>query len=96
MTYIMTRIALGNEKPTLYATYPSEIAGHYARRRWAQTLYREFLLDEDQDFILTLVQTGSDVWQLSCKMLSACGRYAYWRIDNNQAPEVWEFMRGPS
>jgi hypothetical protein len=48
-----------------------------------------FLLDEGLDFSLKvkLLRVGS-YFKVQCVFLTACGRYAFWRLTNHQALEV--------
>jgi hypothetical protein len=74
---------------TLQGSYSDEISAYRAKKLWAETLEMNFLLDEKHDFALS-VSSNLDANQflLNCKFLTACGRYAFWRITNNQAPEA--------
>ena len=77
------------DRVVLQGVYPDEISAHRAKRLWSQTLSSHFLLDAENDFRLQVngsTETGKFV--LTCSFLTACGRYAFWRITNNQAPET--------
>ena len=74
---------------SLYGTYTDELSAYRARKLWAETLEANFLLEESHDFTVTVsssLQAGR--FRVSCSFLTACARYAFWRLTNNQAPEA--------
>lgn len=74
---------------TLNAEYPDELSAHRAKRVWRATLEQHFLLDVGIDFKLRVATVSeSDRHILKCEFVSACARYALWRLTNNQAPEA--------
>ena len=77
------------DSTTLTGTYSDEISAFRAKRLWVDTLEVNFLLDLDQDFSIKLARDmDSHKFTLSCRFHSACARYAFWRLTNNQAPEA--------
>lgn len=73
---------------TLEGWYTDELSAFRARRNWADTLQSQFLLEE-QDFSLQVTHVAqADRYLLKCGFLSACARYAFWRLTNGQAPEA--------
>ena len=73
----------------LQGVYGDEISAHRAKRMWRETLELNFLLDPGHDFALKVSPNlEEDKFKLTCHFLTACGRYAFWRITNNQAPEA--------
>ncbi len=80
------------ERLILEGAYLDEITAYRARRRWIQTFETNFLLEGDHDFRLKVVfeDEGSRFF-VRCTFLTACGRYAFWRLTHHQAPEV-QFM----
>jgi len=73
----------------LQGIYQDELSAYRAKRRWEETFSSHFLLDSEQDFNLEVkgnLHEGKFI--LTCRFLTACGRYAFWRITNNQAPET--------
>ncbi len=73
----------------LQGNYADQLSAYRAKRVWKQTLETCFLLDRDQDFVLVMrsdLETG--IFTLSCEFVSACARYAFWRLTNHQAPEA--------
>lgn len=77
------------ERIVLEGNYSDQITAYRAKRRWARAFESNFLLESSHDFKLTVVQQeeGSE-FRLKCEFLTACGRYAFWRLTHNQAPEV--------
>lgn len=67
--------------------YSDEITAYRSKKNWVKILESNFLLDLKQDFKLK-VQQQEKMFVLKCEFLSACGRYAFWRLTNNQAPEA--------
>lgn len=73
----------------LEGTYEDELSLFRARKIWRGVLETNFLLDEGYDFrfgVLSKLSEGR--FALTCRFLSACGRYAFWRLINHQAPEA--------
>jgi hypothetical protein len=80
------------ERLILEGAYLDEITAYRARRRWIQTFETNFLLEGDHDFRLKVVfEDESGRFFVRCSFLTACGRYAFWRLTHHQAPEV-QFM----
>ena len=73
----------------LQGSYTDEISAYRAKRLWSQTLSMHFLLDPEQDFNFQILGNPEDgQYTLTCRFVTACGRYAFWRITNHQAPEA--------
>lgn len=73
---------------TLEGVYGNEIAAFRAKRVWKKILEGNFLLEEGHDYNLKLIRDEGDPnLHLVCYFLTACARYAFWRITNSQAPE---------
>jgi len=82
-------VAFDPESVTLRGLYKDEISAHRAKRLWIETLESNFLLELDYDFELSVISVlDHDLFYLSCSFSTACARYAFWRITNNQAPEA--------
>ncbi len=80
------------ERLILEGAYLDEITAYRARRRWIQTFEMNFLLEGDHDFRLKVIfEDESHRFFVRCTFLTACGRYAFWRLTHHQAPEV-QFM----
>ncbi|MBX7143334.1 MAG: hypothetical protein K1X79_02675 [Oligoflexia bacterium] len=77
------------ERITLEGLYCDQLSAYRARRVWEETLGHSFLLEPKHDFILRVKAVGSEPrYALRCEFLTACARYAFWRLTNNQAPEA--------
>ena len=82
-------VSFDPEHITLEGSYNDQISAYRARRVWIDTLTESFLLEIDHDFKLKVVnQQESERYFLRCEFLTACARYAFWRLTNNQAPEA--------
>ena len=69
--------------------YSNELYLFRAKKLWKTVLQDTFLLEEVTDFKFQVRKNSKlNVFTLSCTFKSACGRYAFWRINNNQNPEV--------
>jgi hypothetical protein len=74
---------------TLEGAYFDEISAYRAKRVWTSVLESSFLLESRHDFTMTVARgVGLDCYVLRCDFTSACGRYAFWRLTHNQAPEA--------
>ncbi len=77
------------EHIVLHGTYTDELSAHRARKAWAEILEYHFLLENGRDFAYRLTPDYEHMlFTLECEFLSACGRYAFWRLTNHQAPEA--------
>ncbi|MCB9030679.1 MAG: hypothetical protein H6619_06465 [Deltaproteobacteria bacterium] len=73
----------------LQGIYFDEISLFRARRKWVTTFENSFMLQHDKDFTLETSKNYDDhSFSLLCSFHTACGRYAFWRITNYQAPEA--------
>jgi hypothetical protein len=73
----------------LMGIYRDEIAVFRARRRWSQILEAFFALKSEEDYCFeTRALIDSNEFRLVCRFNSPCGRYAFWRLTNAQAPEA--------
>jgi len=69
--------------------YCDEITAYRARKRWIEALTSHFLLEESLDFVLKVkALRGERHFKIQCNFLTACGRYAFWRLTHHQAIEV--------
>jgi hypothetical protein len=74
---------------TLKGLYRDEISAHRAKRSWLTALENTFLLDRDTDFSIAVKQVSDEGhFGLTCEFVTACARYAFWRLTNHQAPEA--------
>jgi|1048.fasta_scaffold24469_3 hypothetical protein len=73
----------------LMGIYSNELAVFRARRRWTDILESSFSLKIKEDFLLeTVSELDCGEFRLMCRFNSPCGRYAFWRLTNAQAPEA--------
>jgi hypothetical protein len=69
--------------------YCDEVTAYRARKRWIEALKMHFLLEEGLDFALRVkLLRGERHFKVQCSFISACGRYAFWRLTHHQALEV--------
>lgn len=77
------------DKTMLLGWYKDELSVYRAKKIWTAALHENFLLEPKHDFTF---EHGFDrqlqAYFLSCHFITACARYAFWRITNSQAPEV--------
>jgi hypothetical protein len=86
-----SEILFDKESVTLFARYHDELSAHRAKRVWVETFESHFLLEADGDYRLEVARDESEIevfFVLRCRFISACARYAFWRITNQQAPEA--------
>lgn len=79
----------GNVK--VCSRYTDELAAYRSRKNWKEVLNSYFLLDESRDYkveINPVELENSKEFEVVCHFNSACGRYAFWRLVNHQAPEA--------
>ena len=82
-------ICFDPERILLEGIYSDQLSAYRARRHWVEAFETHFFLDTDNDFKMSVdpgLTPGS--YRLRCEFTSACGRYAFWRLTHNQAPEV--------
>ena len=80
-------VSFDPEALALEGNYNDELSAHRAKRSWTNVLETTFLLDKGHDFKLRVVNPEAN-YLLRCEFTTACGRYAFWRLTNNQAPEA--------
>ena len=71
----------------LLGSFSDEISAYRTRREWMKILADYFLLEKDRDYSLDVEIDETD-FRIKCNFSSACGRYAFWRLINHQAPEA--------
>jgi len=73
----------------LQGVYLDELSLFRAKRVWQKILETCFLLELKRDFQFECTRDYSrNYFLLRCTFISACGRYAFWRLTNHQAPEA--------
>lgn len=74
---------------TLQGRYSDELSAFRAKKVWIETLEDNFLLENKHDISVAISpDLENHVFTLTCTFLTACARYAFWRLTNSQAPEV--------
>ena len=82
-------VCFDQDEATLEGVYQDELSTYRAKKVWTETLETNFLLESDYDFIFKIVTSLDDgKFVLKCNFNTACGRYAFWRLTRNQAPEA--------
>ena len=82
---------------TLLGKFSDELSAHRAKKQWAEVLGSYFLLETERDYDMWVTSNIADnYFVVSCCFVSACGRYAFWRLINHQAPEAEERLSGSS
>ena len=78
-----------SDRLVLSGVYLDEVTAYRARKRWIEALEKNFLLEERHDFTIKVRSAHAGKhFKVRCDFLTACGRYAFWRLTNHQAPEV--------
>jgi hypothetical protein len=84
-----TCVCFDPENVRLEGFYGDQISAYRARRMWVEALERCFLLDLGHDFEVTVhSDLPNSRFKLRCEFVTACARYAFWRLTNQQAPEA--------
>lgn len=81
-------VTFNSERLCLEGIYADELSAYRAKRAWRDTLTSLFLLEQHDDFELLVDQTPDALFRVECQFLTACARYAFWRLTNQQAPEA--------
>lgn len=77
------------DQTSIEGVYPDELSLHRAKRTWCSVLETDFLLIPNADFKFNLsTDQNNGQFLIACSFTSACGRYAFWRLINEQVPEV--------
>jgi hypothetical protein len=77
------------DEVVLEGLYADELSAYRAKKVWVRALESNFLLETKHDFsIRVLASDKGSMFKLRCDFMTACGRYAFWRLTHNQAPET--------
>lgn len=77
------------ESVILAGKYTDEMSAHRAKKTWIDVLGSYFLLESERDYELWVTtDLTEEYFVIHCCFISACGRYAFWRLVNQQAPEA--------
>jgi hypothetical protein len=86
---LLNHVSFDPQTASLEGLYSDEISAYRAKKVWIDTLEHTFLLDNGHDFNITSTGSiASSEFKIECFFTTACGRYAFWRLTNNQAPEA--------
>ena len=86
---LLNQVSFCPHSVMLEGVYTDELSAFRAKKSWIETMEHSFLLDCGHDFEITLsgdIQAAE--FKVACAFTTACGRYAFWRLTNNQAPEA--------
>lgn len=72
---------------TLHGNYTDELSAYRARKGWKESLRLTFGLEDGFDFISVIETSNHNTYVVSCRFISASGKYAFWKITNNRSPE---------
>ncbi|MGI6524765.1 MAG: hypothetical protein ACOX2O_05650 [Bdellovibrionota bacterium] len=81
-------VSFDTENITLHGIYSDELSAYRAKKMWIETFEDIFLLEQNHDISLSIHREEDGRFLLLCEFLTACARYAFWRVTNNQAPEA--------
>ena len=84
---INNTITYNTDNISIISQFGDEMSVYRCRRTWTEILSNHFLLEKDRDFKMSISASESP-FILTCEFNSACGRYAFWRLINQQAPEA--------
>lgn len=80
---------------SLFGKFHDEMSAWRAKKRWVEVLHDYFLLEVERDYEISVVSDlDTFTFCVSCSFGSACGRYAFWRLINHQAPEAEKKLGG--
>jgi hypothetical protein len=86
---LLNQVSFDPHTATLEGQYQDELSAHRAKKVWIETLEHNFLLDSGHDFNISMSGSIAEgEFRIECFFGTACGRYAFWRLTNNQAPEA--------
>lgn len=89
LTELVPGVCFDQNEASLEGIYLDELSTYRAKKVWTETLETNFLLEPNYDFLFKVVSDIKDnKFVLKCNFTSACGRYAFWRLTRNQAPEA--------
>ncbi|RMG41448.1 MAG: hypothetical protein D6719_08500 [Candidatus Dadabacteria bacterium] len=87
--YLEEGVCFDPDNVVLEGVYRDQLSAYRAKRTWIQTFESTFLLDPEYDFEIYVVSDSlRSIFILRCQFITACARYAFWRLTNGQAPEA--------
>ena len=73
----------------LLGKFGDQISAYRAKKEWHKILNSHFILEPEKDYELKVhCSLENNLFFINCTFISACGRYAFWRLINRQAPEA--------
>jgi hypothetical protein len=81
-------VCFNPDSNTIIGNYNDQISAYRARKCWQEALRLHFNLENGSDFKITVHSQSEDIFNISCQFISATARYCFWKITNNQSPEV--------
>lgn len=73
----------------LLGKFSDELSAYRTRKKWFDVLHSYFLLEQERDYEMNVeCSHDENKYVLTCGFTSACGRYAFWRLINHQAPDA--------
>lgn len=82
----LSRLVYKLEDFMIYRVFRDEVSAYRARRLWPRIFGEHMLLDVGRDYRIRVMRADNG-WAAVCECTSACGRYAFTRLANAQAPE---------
>ena len=95
-TYSRNGLTFYTETVQIVAVANDQLSAYRTRNTWTKTLHRHFLLQAEQDFDISISPDENESYIISCNFSSACGRYAFWRLINQQSPEAERNLLTPN
>ena len=90
-----SELAYDAEAVSLIGSFGDELSAYRARKTWMDVFTNFFLLERERDYDMEIEwDEDLDCFILDCTFSSACGRYAFWRLINHQAPEAEQVLCG--
>ena len=81
-------VRFDSEKAILQGSYGDQVSAYRAKRIWIEVLNNYFFLEVKKDFSCSIERVDEHLFSLICSFDTACARYVFWRITNEQAPEA--------
>ena len=81
-------ICFVEDSSSIHGSYPDILSAYRAKKAWVETLRFNFGLSEGTDINLDVTKTGFKTFVLNLGFVSSNAKYAFWKITNNQEPEV--------
>lgn len=83
-----TGVCFNPDDSSIIGSYSDQISAYRAKKCWQEALRLHFNLENSFDFKTAVDNAAEDKYILTCQFISATARYCFWKITNNQSPEV--------